>query len=217
MSFNRWIAQIDLTIGRLVKWRRELLPRRFAPWHRISVWSIGLGVGLLASPFWVPLATQIAEAIAGWVPSLFGQAPNPSTAIVPTPGQAVNCDCSRVRWYHVPATYGGILICFGILNYIFFAAILKLDFFVQGFISTAVQPTDTLESFANRLAGRRSKQVRWSNVTDAQKTTELTAGEVEGNDLGRLLHDALELTDKESLAKLHSIELRGWLEIGGPT
>ncbi|MBT9387044.1 hypothetical protein KM176_24605 [Pseudooceanicola sp. CBS1P-1] len=92
---------------------------------------------------------------------------------------------------------------------------MKLDFFVGGFLSTAVQPADTLESFANRLADRRGKEVRWSHVTEAQKATELTAGEVEGNDLGRLLHDALELTDKENLANLYSIELRGALEIGG--
>ncbi|WP_215558846.1 hypothetical protein [Pseudooceanicola endophyticus] len=215
MNLNRRIAQIDLIIGRLVKWRGELLPRRFAPWHRISVWSIGLGVGLFASPFWVPAATQIADAVAGWVISLLGHVPTRNAPNVPIAKQVVGCDCSSVRWYHVPATYGGILIFFGILNYVFFAVILKLDFFVGGFLSTAVQPADTLESFANRLADRRGKEVRWSHVTEAQKATELTAGEVEGNDLGRLLHDALELTDKENLANLYSIELRGALEIGG--
>lgn len=216
MSLNRRIAQIDLIIGKLAKWRRELLPQRFAPWHRVSVWSIALGVGLLASPFWVSPATQVAEAVADWVTSLLGQAQNTDTAASSVAGRAVVGDCPSVQWYHVPATYGGILIGFGILNYIFFAAILKLEFFVQGFISTAVRSTDTLESFANRLAAQRKKQVLWSHVTDAQKATPLTAGEVEGNDLARLFHDALELTDEESLARLYAIELRGSFEIGGP-
>lgn len=221
MRLNRIIAQIDVLIYKAMEWKRALIPKLSA-WHRFSVYCIAAGGLLLSTPFWTDAAVRIADAVADFVVAHVSPE-EPVQADASERAEDSACECSEAlaasgsaAWYHVPATYGGLLILAGLANYVFFAVILRLPFMKQEFISTSVLENETVEEFAARLAERRDKKLDMFDLTDEQKNTLLTPGKVKGNDLARMFLDALDLAENPALSSIHAIETRSRFEIGGP-